>query len=257
MDAEKEQEVLKRLTTQLLASPSTVVLTGPGISLDAGIPGLWGWCCSSDVLPAFRYISLDRLKQHPESIWLLMMEYEDRIKRARPTPVHRALARMERLGLCEGILTLTVDGLHRRAGNTRVIHLLGTMERCLCLECGAVTDRKYLDLSVLPPRCTCGGIMKHDVPFEGESPPEEEVDKALKFLNRCQLLLCIGVSGISHPVSRLVQTVASGGGRVVNLNPGVTSFPIFHNTLHLPFPFFSLIPRAIDALASRRGLAAT
>jgi hypothetical protein len=121
---------------------------------------------------------------------------------ARPTTAHRALARLECAGRIQMLVTQNVDGLHNRAGSTRVVDLHGRIDTVCCLGCGARSPRQALqdelvgrnphwlaqDARSAPdgdadldandfaefdvPACThCGGMLKPDVVFFGESVP--------------------------------------------------------------------------------------
>lgn len=250
MDEKREEEAILSLSDRIRSSKSTVVLTGPGISLDAGVPGLWGGGGSLDTLPAFKYVSIRRFRENPLRIWHLLLEYEQRIFRAEPTPAHRALASMEATGFLSSIITLTVDGLHQKAGSRNVLELFGNLKFLTCLQCRSTVPRSQVNANRHPPVCTCGGLLKPDVMFDGETPSNTIVNEALGLVKRCQLLLCIGVSGSIPPVSLLAHTVASRGGRVMHLNPGVTSFPNPAITLRLPLSFHKLLNGVSTSLAS-------
>src|SRR5690554_943943 len=121
---------------------------------------------------------------------------------AKPNRAHFALAELERRHRSSILITQNVDGLHQRAGSRRVIDLHGRLDRVACLGCGAVSDRADLqhrmiamnphwlalaariapdgdaDLEGLdftrfkvPPCEVCGGVLKPDVVFFGESVP--------------------------------------------------------------------------------------
>ena len=68
--------------------------------------------------------------------------------RAKPSPAHRALARLERGGRLDGVVTQNVDGLHREAGSSRVVEIHGSFLRRVCLGCerrADVSREEFLD----------------------------------------------------------------------------------------------------------------
>ena len=128
-----------------------------------------------------------------------------RVAGARPNAGHRALARLEAAGRLTGVVTQNVDGLHQRAGSREVVELHGSLGVVVCLACGgrqsraevqaqvdarnpgwtaaAVPDARLApdgDVEVErglaafdPPACpACGGPLKPDVVFFGESVPK-------------------------------------------------------------------------------------
>ena len=55
------------------------------------------------------------------------------------------MARLQRAGLVDGVITQNVDGLHQAAGGGRVVELHGSLDRVACLDCGDLTARAELD----------------------------------------------------------------------------------------------------------------
>lgn len=127
--------------------------------------------------------------------------------RARPNDGHRAVAAFGRHGLLSGVITQNVDGLHQLAYSEGVVELHGSLDRVVCLSCRASSSRRELaqrleeanpgfepvaaainpdgdadladeqvgDFRVVP--CTvCGGILKPDVVFFGETVPPSRVE---------------------------------------------------------------------------------
>jgi NAD-dependent SIR2 family protein deacetylase len=64
---------------------------------------------------------------------------------ARPNAGHRVVAALEAAGYLDGVVTQNVDGLHTAAGSRRVVDLHGSLDRVVCLACGAVSGRTVLD----------------------------------------------------------------------------------------------------------------
>src|SRR5262249_18746014 len=133
-----------------------------------------------------------------------------RLGAARPNDAHRALAALERVGRIEQLVTQNVDGLHQAAGSENVIDLHGRVDEVICLACGARTPRARLQAELaarnpsfvnlvartapdgdadlenvdfgafdVPDCATCGGLLKPDVVFFGETVPKERVASAM------------------------------------------------------------------------------
>jgi NAD-dependent SIR2 family protein deacetylase len=177
-----------------------------------------------------------------------------RIGRAEPNPGHRALADLEAAGLA-GVITQNVDGLHSTAGSTRVINLHGDIATVVCLECGDRSTRSELQrrLTRANPRlepllvvqhaelrpdgdavakdwqqfrlvgCVqCGGRLKPDVVFFGESVPKVRVEAAYTLMERAEILVVLGSSLAVMSGLRFVRHNAKLQRPVVIINRGWT-----------------------------------
>lgn len=126
----------------LLAGRRVAVLTGAGVSTDSGIPDYRG-----QGAPVRRPMTFDQFLADDSSrrrYWVGSHLGWKRFAAAEPNAGHEALARLEHSGAVTGVVTQNVDGLHLRAGSSRVVELHGTMRRVICLHCGQVFDRRDL-----------------------------------------------------------------------------------------------------------------
>ncbi len=174
--------------------------------------------------------------------------------RARPNPAHRALAALERIGVVAGVVTQNVDGLHQRAGHRRVLELHGALAEVVCLACGARSPRAELqrwleaenafvlgapaaaapdgdadvgaelDLSAFrTPSCrTCGGLVKPDVVFYGDSVPRDRVARAYALVESADVVLIAGSSLMVYSSFRFCRRAHELGIPLVAVNQGVT-----------------------------------
>jgi NAD-dependent SIR2 family protein deacetylase len=119
------------------------------------------------------------------------------------------------------VITQNVDGLHAAAGSRAVIELHGNLARVVCLDCGALVPRSVhqarlrsangdwqaqvtkvnpdgdveiddaaLDGFVVVPCERCGGVLKPDVVFFGETVPRDRVGASYALGRAQALLLC-------------------------------------------------------------------
>jgi NAD-dependent deacetylase len=193
-----------------------VVLTGAGVSTESGIPdfrspgGLWS------TFDAFDYASLASFQRDPVRIWDFYARRFAFLAEAEPNVAHRALARLEELGLVQAVVTQNNDLLHERAGSREVVEVHGSIRRAVCLACGGAEPlaRVLEQLAAAPaPRCpSCGAVLKPDVVFFGELLPEAAIERALELARGARLLLVVGSSLEVHPVAGLpLETIAAGG----------------------------------------------
>jgi NAD-dependent SIR2 family protein deacetylase len=177
-----------------------------------------------------------------------------RIGHAKPNAGHRALADLQTVGLV-GVITQNVDGLHGAAGSRRVINLHGDIAAVVCLECGNRSARTELQhrLSKVNPdldeprqlehaelrpdgdavardwqqfqlvSCLqCGGRLKPDVVFFGESVPKARVEAAYALVERAEILVVLGSSLTVMSGLRFVRHHAKQQQPVVIINRGPT-----------------------------------
>jgi len=229
------------------------VLTGAGCSVNSGIPDYrdadGAWKRSPPVtFQAFMGQAATRRRY-----WARSLVGWRRVSRARPNEAHRALARLEATGKSEILLTQNVDRLHQAAGSAAVIDLHGRLDRVCCMGCGRVSPRQDLqdelarlnpqwlarDAADAPdgdadldgvdfsdfavPACArCGGVLKPDVVFFGESVPRDRVEAAQRHLERADAMLIVGSSLMVYSGFRFVEMAARAGKPAAAVNLGRT-----------------------------------
>jgi len=213
----------------LLAGARRVVaFTGAGVSAESGIPtyrdaedGLWTQYDPEE------FASIDHFLQNPTLFWRFFQDVRyQAITKAEPNPGHRALAALERAGRLRAVITQNIDGLHQAAGSRTVIELHGNTRSIRCLSCGArySMETVYLQLArELPPPCrACGGMLKPEVVFFGESLPEAALRQATEAADACDLLLAIGSSLVVYPAAILPERARRRGAGLIMVNRTAT-----------------------------------
>ena len=229
------------------------VLTGVGCSTDSGIPDYrdaqGNWKRSPPVNFA-AFIGSEAIRKR---YWARSLAGWPRVHAASPNAAHVALARLERLGRIELLVTQNVDGLHQAAGSAQVIDLHGRISQVRCMRCARLLGRETLqaellrcnphwigaaasaapdgdaDIEGLPfdqfvvPACAhCGGVLKPDVVFFGESVPRGRVEEAMSRLERADALLVVGSSLMVYSGYRFAQAAASLNLPIAAINLGRT-----------------------------------
>ncbi|GAA5153752.1 hypothetical protein GCM10025768_23850 [Microbacterium pseudoresistens] len=226
------------------------MLTGAGISTDSGIPAYRGVGAPATRTPMTvqTFLASDEARRR---YWAGGHLGWRTFTAAQPNEGHRALFEMERTGVSGGVITQNVDGLHLRAGSSRVVELHGTMRTVLCLRCGQVFSRGAVaaqidehnpwltrpenivlnpdgDVSpettagfVLPVCTVCDGMLKPDVVFFGEFVPAGRFRLAESLLASCDALLVAGSSLVVNSGIRIIERARRRGLPlvVVNLEP--------------------------------------
>jgi NAD-dependent SIR2 family protein deacetylase len=239
---------------RLVSRGAVAVLTGAGISTESGIPDYRGATGSAQrrhapmTFQAFRDDPVARRRYWARSHvgWGFMAS-------AAANTGHQVVARLESRGLVDGVVTQNVDGLHQAAGSRAVIDLHGRLDRVVCLACGTsyprseVRDRlteanaawranvtgvnpdgdvdipdEQLDGFVVVDCPHCGGVLKPDVVYFGESVPPARVHASYALVEASSLLLVLGTSLTVFSGRRFVVRAAAQGIPVAIVNEGPT-----------------------------------
>lgn len=269
---------VQRLAEFVRQRAPIVVISGAGISTGSGIGdyrdprGEWKRKPPID-LQAFLNSHAARRRYWARSL-LGFPEFA----RAKPNAGHRAVAALETLGLVHGVITQNVDDLHQQAGQMRIEALHGRLGRVRCLACDAISSRhqlqnqleadnqQFLDLAATPapdgdadledadltrfevPACAaCGGTLKPDVVFFGDSVPKPRVTRCRELVGTSGGMLVVGSSLMVYSSYRFVRLAAELGIPVAIVNRGVTRADHLQS-LKFEADCEDLLPSLVDAL---------
>lgn len=265
----------------LVADGDVVVLSGAGISTESGIPDYRGPTGAARPANPMTYQTFTRDPVARRRYWARSHLGWRHIARARPNEGHLAVARLQRLGALRGIITQNVDGLHAAAGATDVVELHGSLDRVVCLECGTHTARGELDRRLreanpdwraqvtainpdgdveLPDEqldgfrivacTTCGGMLKPDVVYFGETVPAPRVAHCFDLVEEAGALLVLGSSLTVMSGYRFVLRAAKLGIPVAIVNAGVTRGDAKAD-LRLDAPLGAVLPALAESVERR------
>jgi len=244
---------VERLAAWLTARTNVVVITGAGVSTESGIPdyrdGDGNWKRS----PPVQYRDFVESEAVRRRYWARSFAGWPMFAAARSSAAHTALAQLEQMGRVAQIVTQNVDRLHQRARSRNVIDLHGRLDVVRCLALGHRFDRDAFqvrlrdvnpDWDVSPariapdgdadlegidfgrfnvPACEiCGGMLKPDVVFYGESVPRETTTAALAAVESADGVLVVGSSLMVWSSFRLVRAAVARGIEAVAVNGGRT-----------------------------------
>lgn len=207
----------------LKGASRVAVLTGAGVSQESGLrtfrdaqTGLWAQYKPEDLA------SPEAFARDPKLVWDWYSYRREAIKGVRPNPGHYALVEMEKRIPEFTLITQNVDGLHRFAGNRNVLELHGNIQKVRCANCGAFTETWGDDSETVPVCEICGGLLRPDVVWFGESLPREELESAVNAARVCQVFMSIGTSGLVQPAASLAHAARNKGSLVVEINAEAT-----------------------------------
>lgn len=141
---------------------------------------------------------------------------------ARPNAAHKALAKWEREGKLQGVITQNIDGLHQKAGSKTVIELHGSVLRNYCMRCGKFYSAEDILHSEGVPRCSCGGIIKPDVVLYEEALDQKNLEMAVQMIQSADVLIVGGTSLAVYPAAGLIDYYR--GRRLVLINKAPTPY---------------------------------
>jgi NAD-dependent deacetylase len=220
----------ERVAQLLNDADRAVVLTGAGVSVPSGIPdfrspgkGLW------ENVDPMEVAHIDAWRRDPDRFWSFYGDRFASLIDKRPNDAHLALAELERRGLIRAVITQNVDRLHRLAGSERVIEVHGSIDRSVCMRCGAKVSLEHVieQLRTRPgaPECgACVAPLKPDVVLFGELLPERAMAEAQALAFDADLMVCVGSSLEVYPVAGLPAITRGGGGRLVLVTQGPTPY---------------------------------
>lgn len=200
-----------------------VFFTGAGISAESGIStfrdidGYW-----SKYDPT-KLASPQGFSEDPDLVLKWYAERRKKIKKARPNHAHLAITDFQKLFPKSMVITQNVDGLHWQAGNAPVLELHGSIHREKCFECGKPG-------SELPATrgkrsfCSCGGLMRPDVVWFGESLAMSTLSDAFESTRQCDIFFTIGTSTLIYPAAQLPYEARNAGAYVIEVNQEETPF---------------------------------
>jgi NAD-dependent deacetylase len=132
---------------------------------------------------------------------------------------------MEQRGLLGRTITQNIDNLHQEAGCKNVFDFHGNSKRLVCLSCHtyyAVTD---VNLDHLPPACRqCGGLLKPDYVFFGESIPQIPLSAAYEAAKISDVFLVIGTTGEVMPANQFPLIAKENGATIIEVNPHESNY---------------------------------
>jgi NAD-dependent deacetylase sirtuin 4 len=273
----------------LLEGRSVAVLAGAGCSTESGIPDYRGPNGSLRRRQPMQYKEFTGSPEGRARYWSRSVVGWPTFASAAPNAAHRALAELERHGLVTGLITQNVDGLHHAAGSRAVVELHGSLARVRCLACDRLVsradvqrqlvslNREWLgalgrrsgspvrsapdgDAELSPeaaagfrvPECaSCGGLLKPDVVFFGESVPKARVDAAWDQLARADVLLVVGSSLSVYSGRRFLYRARETGVPIAIVNVGPTRGDALAR-VKVEERLGTALPRVLARLESRR-----
>jgi NAD-dependent SIR2 family protein deacetylase len=204
-----------------------VMFTGAGISTESGLPDFRG----------------------PDGIWTrqakgLPTEMRD-LSSSEPNAGHMAIAKLQRLGKLDFLISQNVDNLHLKSGISPglLAELHGNVTKLRCQSCQVQVDK-----STRVDKCPfCRGRLDPSVVNFGQPLPQKELNDSYSHSQDCDLFLVAGSSLVVYPAADMPRVALKAEARLVIINQGETPFD---RLAHLRFweEIGKVLPPAVSQL---------
>lgn len=213
------------------------VLTGAGISTNAGIPdfrgpkGLYvtksfGFAQDGELVEpqydADKVFDIGHFYRDPKPFYDFARDFLGLEERIAPTFTHKFLTDLEHAGKLIGVITQNIDYLHQRAGSKNVLEMHGSFWTSFCLDCNRTFSIEEMREKILledVPKCVCSGVIKPDIVFFGEN--VKFFEEAAALAGQADLFFVIGTSCVVYPAASVPSYT---NGKIVLVNKGEVSF---------------------------------
>jgi NAD-dependent deacetylase len=239
----------------LTQAQRVVVFTGAGVSAESGIPtfrgpgGLWRTYRAEDLATPGAFA------RDPRTVWEWYGWRRAIVASCRPNLAHVALGRWMLVRDGVTLVSQNVDDLHERGAREAALGLLregvlpgsgdpadaalaaaarvaplrlhGSICHTRCTRCDARAPfRGPVDPAseATLPHCACGGLLRPDVVWFGESLPEDALRAAFAAAGAAEVSLVVGTTGAVYPAAAVVHETRDAGGKVIVVDPGATAY---------------------------------
>ena len=201
-----EVAAMQDLIARLRAAQSVLVLTGSGISAESGLPtfrgvnGLWRTHRVEELASPAGFA------RDPQLVWTWYNERNAAHRRAQPNAGHYALASLEERYGDFTLATQNVDSLHLRAGSRNVRRITRRIANARDARDVTHVSRSTRAASTpIASNTTCGGRLRPDIVWFGESLPQYGWERARAAADRADVILVVGTSAVVYPAAALAH----------------------------------------------------
>jgi NAD-dependent deacetylase len=239
---------IKQVVEAIVRSRRMVVFTGAGFYLQNGTlltfrDETGQWNCLGDK----EHSSVEAFAENPAKVWRWYNEQKKNIEQTSPTVSHFGLVDLENLIDNFLLITQTMDGLHHKAGSRNVIELHGNIWQAKCTQCDYRMNTENQTIGDEPKCPRCGQMLRPGVVWCGEALSEEAFSIALEAVNRCDLMLTIGVNTEVQPASSLIWQAKSAGAILIEISSAPSAVSGICDIQMRRFPA-SVVPSIIESL---------
>ncbi len=180
-----------------------VAFTGAGISRQSGIP-------TFNEMEGIRdKLTREYFNNNPKDFYDVLKMFKRTSEKAQPNRAHLVLAEH---GV--DVVTMNIDGLHKRAGSKNVIEVHGNLDTVLCTTCNVKYDFRVIFDSIYCPECK--EILQPNVVLYGDL--IARYFDAINIIGKADTLLVVGTSFYTSTAGDFVGRAKMAGIKVVTIN---------------------------------------
>ena len=217
-----ENNKIRQFAEIIKNNKKIVFFGGAGVSTESGLKdyrskdGIYN-TYNKYGIPPEEILSIDFFRENPQIFYDFYREYF--ICTAQPNSAHKAVVKLEKLGKQVTVVTQNVDGLHQKAGSSKVLELHGSAERYYCEKCGRDHSLQFIaDTSKAVPYCTkCGGVVRPYVTLYGESLEPMVTEQAIRAIWEADVLIIGGTSLTVYPAASFIRYFQGNSIVVINM----------------------------------------
>jgi NAD-dependent deacetylase len=168
------------------------------------------------------YLLSEECLHHKPKVFFEFYRQKMDARNVKPNITHYMLARLEKLGKLDKIITQNIDGLHQKAGSSNVIELHGSVLRNYCERCHKFYGIDKIINSEGVPMCDCGGRIKPDVVLYEEGLDDNNITNAVNCIRQADMLIIGGTSLGVYPAAGLIDYYR--GDKLVLINKSATPY---------------------------------
>ena len=192
-----------------------VVLGGIEVMLETGLNGVRAEHIAYDIEQKYGYSNDDIISSlfFSRRVDIFYNYYKEVILNKgeiKPTSVHEDVAKLQRYGKLDMVVTRMVYSLYQRAGCDRVIELHGSVEQNRCPACGKVFGSEYVRNGRNVPLCdACNVPLRPGFTLLGEMIDNGKITQASCAVERANILIILGAS-IRSPLCKYIIKYYNG-----------------------------------------------
>ena len=209
---------ISQLQDLLNTSKFSVVITGAGISMSAGILDME----HMNVFKTMQTSMEPMVRARPEhSYKLLQKSFLKAMFVTGPSLTHKKIAELEKRGRVHGVITTNIDCLHTLAGSENVAEIQGSYGVNKCASCGEHYDDVQIWNQGKAPRCQqCNGVILSFPVYTHVGLHDAEYQKAGRWMSQAELVIAVGSKGMYGGYVNRINPRA----KLAQVNPKHTQF---------------------------------
>lgn len=214
--------MLQKIKSLIQESKSIVVFSGVNLLRESGLTCPWAEERAYEIEEIYGYspeeiISYDFFRRKKEIFYRFYKEVVLDMEKIQPTQAHHAIARLEKQGKLNHVITRDIFGQYQMAGVSRVIELFGTIHTNICPKCGREYSLDYVYRSLGVPICgKCKAVLRPAFSFFGESMDNNKISKSAEVVSKADMVIIAGTTMDSNLTRSLLKYFS--GDRVILIN---------------------------------------